>query len=224
MLSILALGHNNSFKPTPHRGVNSALYATLHAVATPLRGGLTQALGITHTRLLAMDISTLSLIVAALAVFFGPLISWQLAKHQIKAANDLSKSQIASALLTSNKQIIAPMRQAWINDLRELLSELLSSAFHYYVAGYEDRSDQEYQRVTHLEHKIKLMLNPKEEDHQRLEEHIRNMIASIQQHTQFVDDFPDLHDEIVSLSRQVLKREWDRVKEPLTAVGTGSDA
>jgi T5orf172 domain len=36
---------NNSFKPTPHRGVNSVLYATLHAVATPLRRGLTQALG-----------------------------------------------------------------------------------------------------------------------------------------------------------------------------------
>ena len=36
--------HNSSFKPTPHRGVNSALYATLHAVAAPLRVGLTQAL------------------------------------------------------------------------------------------------------------------------------------------------------------------------------------
>ncbi len=39
------MGANNSFKPTPHRGVNSVLRATLHAVATPLRGGLTQALG-----------------------------------------------------------------------------------------------------------------------------------------------------------------------------------
>jgi hypothetical protein len=38
-------GPNNSFKPTPHRGVNSVLYATLHAVAAPLRVGLTQALG-----------------------------------------------------------------------------------------------------------------------------------------------------------------------------------
>ena len=36
--------HNSSFKPTPHRGVNSVLYATLHAVAAPLRVGLTQAL------------------------------------------------------------------------------------------------------------------------------------------------------------------------------------
>ena len=36
--------HNSSFKPTPHRGVNSVLYATLHAVAAPLWVGLTQAL------------------------------------------------------------------------------------------------------------------------------------------------------------------------------------
>jgi hypothetical protein len=36
---------NKSFKPTPHRGVNSVLYATLHAVATPPWGGLTPALG-----------------------------------------------------------------------------------------------------------------------------------------------------------------------------------
>ena len=47
--------HNSSFKPTPHRGVNSVLYATLHAVAAPLRVGLTQALGLAtaHRRLMA---------------------------------------------------------------------------------------------------------------------------------------------------------------------------
>jgi hypothetical protein len=36
---------NKSFKPTPHRGVNSVLYATLHAVAASLWVGLTPALG-----------------------------------------------------------------------------------------------------------------------------------------------------------------------------------
>ncbi len=171
-----------------------------------------------------MDISIVSLIVAALAVFVGPVISWKIASHQIKSASDLSASQTSAALVTSNKQIIAPMRQAWINNLRDLLSELLSSARHYYVAGYEDRTDQEYHRVTLLEHKIRLMLNPKEEDHQRLEERIRNLIASMERHPRFVDDFPDLHDELVSLSRQVLKREWDRVKEPLVLGDNGSGA
>jgi hypothetical protein len=43
---------NNSFKPTPHRGVNSVLCATLHAVATPLRGALTQALGVIAANIL----------------------------------------------------------------------------------------------------------------------------------------------------------------------------
>ena len=44
-LSPASLAPNKSFKPTPHRGGNSVLYATLHAVATPPWGGLTPALG-----------------------------------------------------------------------------------------------------------------------------------------------------------------------------------
>ena len=42
---VLWVAANKSFKPTPHRGVNSVLYATLHAVVTPPWGGLTPALG-----------------------------------------------------------------------------------------------------------------------------------------------------------------------------------
>jgi hypothetical protein len=109
------------------------------------------------------------------------------------------------------------MRQAWINKLRDLLAELASSALHYYVAGYEDRSDTEYQRVTLLESKVQLMLNPGEDDHQRLETLIRKMIAAIQYEKGQPDEFPDLHTEVVALSRKILKREWDRVKEPLPA-------
>ena len=77
-------------------------------------------------------IPVLSLVVAALAVFVGPLISWLVAKHQV-----------ASSLEVANKQIIAPMRQAWINSLRDLLAELTSSALHYHVAGFEERTDDE---------------------------------------------------------------------------------
>ena len=46
---------NKSFKPTPHRGVNSVLYATLHAVATPPWGGLTPALELMDTSELAQQ-------------------------------------------------------------------------------------------------------------------------------------------------------------------------
>ena len=129
-----------------------------------------------------MDVSTLSLIVAALAVVVGPMVSWAIAKRQIR-----------SSLEVSNKQITAPMRQAWINKLRELLAELTSSALHYYVAGFEDRTDEEYQRVTLLEARIQLMLNPNEEDHQRLEVLMRRMVSEINYEKGKKDKFPGIN-------------------------------
>lgn len=85
-------------------------------------------------------IPILSLVVAALAVFVGPIISRRVANRQLEANLDVA-----------NKQIIAPMRQGWINMLRDLLSEITSSALHYHVAGFEDRTDEDYQHLTHLE-------------------------------------------------------------------------
>ena len=62
------------------------------------------------------------------------------------------------------------MRQAWINELRNLLSELTSLTLHYHVSGYEMREDNEYARISLLEEKIRLMLNPLESDHVELEQ------------------------------------------------------
>lgn len=160
-------------------------------------------------------IPILSLVVAALAVFVGPTISVRIAKRQIRASAQLATSQIRSSLEASNKQIIAPMRQAWINNLRDLLAELTSSSLHYYVAGFEDRKEEEYQRVRLLQSKIQLMLNAKEEDHVLLEQLIKRMAAAIHYKKEEADEFPDLHTEVVALSRSILKREWDRVKEPV---------
>ena len=149
-------------------------------------------------------IPVLSLLVAALAVFVGPFISLRIARRQV-----------ISSLEVANKQIVAPMRQAWINSLRDVLSELTSSALHYLVAGYEDRTDEEYQRLTLLEHKVGLMLNFKEEDHRKLEQLIRTMISSLDTGKEAEKDFQEAYPEVLKLSREVLKREWDRVKEPI---------
>lgn len=147
-------------------------------------------------------IPILSLIVAALAVFVGPLISWIVTKHQVN-----------SSLEVANKQIIAPMRQVWINNLRDLLAELTSSALHYHGAGFDDRTDEEYQRLTFLEHRIRLMLNPLEEDHKQLEILIRRMISTIDPGKAGNEDFQASHRAVINLARQVLKREWNRVKD-----------
>ncbi len=143
-----------------------------------------------------------SLVVAILAVFIGPYINLVIADRRIKAN-----------LLVANRQAIAPMRQAWINRLRELLSELLSLTLHYRVSGYEDRKDEEYQRLTLLEHQVSLMLNPYEDDHERLLGVVRNLVGMLGEASRDDDAFAEAHQELVRLSKEILKREWNRVKE-----------
>lgn len=147
-------------------------------------------------------IPVLSLVVAALAVVVGPLISWLVAKHQI-----------ASSLEVANKQIIAPMRQAWINNLRDLVAELTSSALHYHVAGFQERKDDEYRRLTLLEHKVALMLNPLEDDHKQLEQLIRQMVSALERGREGETELVRVHPAVMDLSRQIFKGEWNRVRD-----------
>jgi hypothetical protein len=152
-------------------------------------------------------IPILSLVVAILAVFIGPIISWKIAKRQI-----------TSSLKTASKQIVAPMRQTWINSIRDLIAEISSSALHYYQAGYENRKDEEYKRLIELENKISLMLNFKEDDHKKLHDLIRKLLDSLALGKEGDNIFITIHPEVLALSRDILKREWNRVKEdiPLT--------
>ena len=149
-------------------------------------------------------IPILSLVVAALAVFVGPIISWHVSKWQLRSSLDIA-----------NKQIVAPMRQAWINSLRDVLSELMSSALHYYVSGYEDRDDKEYHRIELLNYKVKLMLNPRESDHKKLESLIDQMIGALSQGRASEEEFENSHKAALELSRKIFKREWSRVKDQI---------
>lgn len=155
-------------------------------------------------------IPILSLVVAALAVFTGPMVSWIVAKQQLQSF----QRQIESSLEVANKQIVAPMRREWIEDLRNLVAELTSATFHYFKAGHDFEGYKNFQRLTFLESKIQLMLNPNEEDHQKLEWMIREMMQALQSGDEKGrQNFVTTHQEVVRLSRLVFKREWNRVKD-----------
>jgi hypothetical protein len=140
-------------------------------------------------------IPILSLIPAILAVFLGPFISWKIAKRQI-----------SSSFKVANKQIVAPMRQTWINNLRDLIAEISSISLHYFQAGFEDRKDSEYKRLTLLEGKISLMLNFQEDDHKELHNLIRAMLNLLEKGNDGDSTFFQIHPKIMSLSRHILKR------------------
>jgi hypothetical protein len=110
-------------------------------------------------------IPVLSLVVAGLAVFFGPLLLWHSARRQVTLSLDVA-----------NKQITAPMRQTWINSLSDLLAELTSIGV-VYVPEDQTHTTTRFDRMTHLQYRVLLMLNPKEQDHQKLERLIKQMVA-----------------------------------------------
>lgn len=149
-------------------------------------------------------IPVLSLAIALLAVFVGPFVSWLITRRQLESAQRLA-----------NKQIVAPMRQAWINQLRKLVAELSSSANHYFVAGFEHRTDAEYKRLTELQQEIILMVNPTEEAHRQLLQAIGCMLEALDRGKGQDRHFVTEVEKITNLAQRIFKEEWNRVKSEL---------
>lgn len=136
-------------------------------------------------------IPALSLLVALAAVFIGPLISARAAKYAM----------------------LGPMRQKWINDLRGLLSEISGSCLHYWQAGYEDRTDEEYKRITDLTHQVIFHLNPHEKEHNKLIEVIRSLEGSLSKGKKGDKEFFKAYEDLLDQGRKVLKTEWKVIKQ-----------
>lgn len=150
-----------------------------------------------------MTIAVLSLVVAALAVFVGPIISWLTTKKQIEAAQ-----------VVATAQLVAPMRQAWINELRTVITELLSAARHYHVSGFDDRTDAEYRRLGELEQRLEFMLNPTEQLHKDLLAQVRLMVRALEEYPGPGNDqqFSGAHTLARQTAQAILKLEWNRIK------------
>ena len=76
---------------------------------------------------LAFWLPICSLIIAALAIVVAPSVSWRVARRQTE-----------TSLAVAQKQVIAPMRQKWIDLLRDRVAEIISTAHWFYVAGADD--------------------------------------------------------------------------------------
>jgi hypothetical protein len=135
-----------------------------------------------------LAIPILSLVIAALAVIVGPFVSWRVA----------------------NRQIIAPMRQAWINELRKNLARLLGSASFYLAAGVDTGDAKEYKQLVEIQQEIELTINPREEQHKELVDRIAVMMKAMV--TRDKERFIEIQRDVVKRAQSILKTEWNRVK------------
>ena len=96
----------------------------------------------------------------------------------------------------------------------------MSSSGLIHMADWSSRSQTEFEakmeRLAFLIAKIRLMLNPKEEDHQCLNELLGTLLKSLG--SRKAGDSKDTQagakavQDLVPLSQAILKREWERVK------------
>jgi len=152
----------------------------------------------------ATAISLISAGTALGAVLLGPLVSIWVAQKQARVT-----------VLSNN-------RQAWINTLRDQVSEFISICVLIHAGEWSQRQekefDEKFERLVLVESKINLLINPKEDDHRRLVELLADARRTLgnrakERDNQKYDEWKTLYKQFVPLTQSILKREWERVKK-----------
>lgn len=152
---------------------------------------------------MTLEPAIVSSITALVAVIVGPLVTVYVANKNIKSS------------------VVSKNRQDWINRLRNEIAELLKE-IQYVPSAYEARTltiEQAIEKHGVILSKveiIKLLINPKEADHEDLVRQItlasEKVIEAIKRKKGDADSFKTMSSNIVTISQSILKREWERVK------------
>ena len=148
----------------------------------------------------ATFLALISALTALAATVVGPLVSFYTTRLQIRAT------------------LVSANRQAWINALRDDLSELFAILTQGFALGTQETERRT--RVALLTSRIQLRLNPVEKPSKTLLDLIQKLQALT---VQALDDgsvnadnernFLALMNSAVSTSQEILKAEWKRVKK-----------
>jgi len=133
-------------------------------------------------------IPIISLIIAVLSVFVGPFIS----------------SRIA------NKSLLVPIHQKWVNEFRDIISELSAKALHYYVSGFEERKDSEYLDLEVLRQKAEFLITPHNKIHSEFIQVVSEMIDCINDGS-VNEKFKKSHIKMKSLGQSIIKEKMRTV-------------
>lgn len=141
-------------------------------------------------------VSFLAMLVSLAAVTIGPIVTFKIAK----------------------RQIVSPIRQKWIDELREIISEYLSECEKLIVLGEDGILNKKitdkdiFKKLLYLQQKLKLMLNPNESKHIELLDLIESITDEIHHGVSNLVEFGGKLNGATEISQKILKEEWVRVK------------
>lgn len=107
-------------------------------------------------------------------------------------------------------------RQKWIDSVRDAISLFVAKAEVISMLDYEDDESyvQHFTELSQMQGKIQLYLNPNEADQLEVIElldDVRELIHEENWTDKVEEDLSEAIDELLEVSRKVLKREWKKV-------------
>ena len=148
-------------------------------------------------------------------------------QQQLANSKEITLSQIASSKeiirLEFNKTVLSGNRQVWINNLRDLISDYLSTCTIYSIkvdqykrsksADFQESEFVELQNILRIETKIVLMLNSNEEDSKKLVKNLKQFTSALFDYKKIAQSSDVFKDQILETSKTIFKKEWERVKK-----------
>jgi hypothetical protein len=176
--------------------------------------------------------------VAVVAMIVGPALQWRIAKRQTELQKSIAERQaelqqtIAQRMAADN---VSAKRQNWIDELRKDMSEFLTVMARLNelrrpakglskadeVKNFEDVATYNF-RGSELGIRIKLRLNPNEEEHNKLVSLLGELSDAsadpppneTPEHSEAATRaFRGARDKVVAHMQMILKHEWERVKK-----------
>jgi len=152
----------------------------------------------------------------AAAGIFSPALAYLAMSRQVGTALKVAEKQARTLLETSRQQVhgsvVSANRQKWIDALREDIAQFITEAdgararlADNPIVDLDIR--QRGARMTFLFNRVRLRLNPDEEDHSQLLEILEKLLD-----WKHLKAGRPLEDKVASIAQRILKREWRRVK------------
>lgn len=168
-------------------------------------------------------VTMLTAIIGAICLVIGGTIGFFTKYfYENKKINE-SKKALRQQMITNN---IAPMRQAWINDVRGKISEIIT--LHGYTNGllsndndielFESKKEQNnaiflnLKRIILLTNQLKLLLPKNEIEYSELIEMIDAIANSVFNHELSAESIAKINNDIIEKTRTLLKKEWEVTK------------
>jgi hypothetical protein len=115
----------------------------------------------------------------------------------------------------SVRTVVDASRIRWIDTLREDVSELLVVAADVRSKRLKEQTldAEKSNRLRQLDFKIRLMLNPNEEDHIKLHDDVNRYVQMTLDQSISDGEYYNSRENVFCSSRTLLKKEWNRVSK-----------